>query len=121
LNGCEIVELIAVACTEKEVGKVVRLFVQDVGVRGVVGIRGGAVRSAWSVTAKLAGVKVFSVLRVEVRDRLVKVAVFGAYFEAVAAFEKTVVDFGVGDVRTGELRIRGLPSELREPRDSLAV
>src|ERR1700733_8981483 len=94
---------------------------QDVWVGGVIGVRSSSIRSAWSVTAKLAAVEVFSILRMEVGDSFVEVAVFGAHLEAVAAFEKTIVNLWIGDVGTGELRICGLPPKLREPRNCLAV
>ncbi len=52
---------------------------------------------------------------------IVEVPVFGADLEAVTAFYKAVVDLGIGDVGTRELRIRGLPSKLRVSGNSLAV
>jgi hypothetical protein len=88
------------------------LLVQDVGGGGIGRIGGGSVGCTGSVATELASVEIFSVLRVEVGDGLVEVAVFEAYLEAVTAFEKTIVDLGIGNVGTGELRVRGLAAEL---------
>src|ERR1700722_17950997 len=87
----------------------------------MVGIGSGSVGSAGCVAAELASIEVFSVLGMEVGDGLVEVAVFEAYLDAVTTFEKAVVDLGVGDVGTGELRVRGLATELREACNGLAV
>jgi hypothetical protein len=100
LDGREVVQLIAVARPNQEVGQVVGLYVYGIRRLGL----GGA--------AELAAIEILAELGVEVGDSHIEVAVFASHLEAVAAFQNAVVDLGICIVGVGELGISCLPAEL---------